>query len=51
VQSGNDLTTAAAEAGFADAAHFTRTFRATFGMAPSVVLPLISVVEVNQTSG
>ncbi|PID53099.1 MAG: hypothetical protein CSA58_03420 [Micrococcales bacterium] len=45
VQDGTDLTTAAATAGFADSAHFSRTFRKTFGLNPSQVLPLVSVAE------
>lgn len=45
VNDGTDLTTAAATAGFADSAHFSRTFRQTFGLAPSEVLPLITVAE------
>ena len=32
---GSSLTEAAHEAGFADSAHLSRTFRATFGIAPS----------------
>jgi AraC-like DNA-binding protein len=35
---GLSLTQAAHDAGFADAAHFTRTFRAMFGITPSSVL-------------
>lgn len=35
---GASLTAAAHDAGFADAAHFTRTFRAMFGLTPSEVL-------------
>ncbi len=45
VRDGSDLTTAAATAGFADSAHFSRTFRQTFGLAPSDVLPLITIAE------
>lgn len=45
VRDGSDLTTAAATAGFADSAHFSRTFRQTFGLAPSDVLPLITIDE------
>jgi AraC-like DNA-binding protein len=37
-QSGSDLTTSAIAAGFSDAAHFSRTFRAMFGLSPSLVL-------------
>lgn len=36
--SGSTLTTAAHSAGFSDLAHFTRTFRATFGIRPSALL-------------
>lgn len=35
---GVSLTQAAHDAGFADAAHLTRTFRATFGITPSSIL-------------
>ena len=37
---GSSLTDAAVEAGFADAAHFTRTFRGHFGIPPSALLKL-----------
>lgn len=40
LKAGHSLTTAAHEAGFADAAHFSRTFRRTFGFAPSKLLPV-----------
>lgn len=40
VTRGLPLTEAALDAGFADAAHFTRTFRRHFGIAPSVLLRL-----------
>lgn len=40
VRSGVDLTRAAIAAGFTDAAHFSRTFRAMFGLSPSLVLPV-----------
>ncbi len=42
---GYDLTGAAAVAGFADSAHFSRTFRRTFGLSPSEILPLVTVAE------
>ncbi|HLL22313.1 MAG TPA: AraC family transcriptional regulator [Kofleriaceae bacterium] len=42
-RAGRDLTTAAIEAGFSDGAHFSRTFRAMFGLAPSFVLPLVEI--------
>lgn len=35
---GRDLTQAAVEAGFSDAAHFSRTFRGMFGINPSSLL-------------
>ncbi|PRX51160.1 AraC family transcriptional regulator [Prauserella shujinwangii] len=35
---GGDLTTAAAEAGFASPSHFSDSFRAMFGLAPSALL-------------
>lgn len=38
VMRGASLTEAAHAAGFADAAHFTRTFRRHFGLAPSALL-------------
>lgn len=40
VMSGHSLTDAAVAAGFADAAHFTRTFRLHFGIAPKTLLGL-----------
>lgn len=40
---GADLTRAAVGAGFSDAAHFSRTFRAMFGLSPSLV---VSVAEI-----
>lgn len=45
VKAGADLTEAAAEAGFADSAHFSRVFRATFGLAPSTVLPHLEIAD------
>ncbi|MEE8059859.1 MAG: helix-turn-helix domain-containing protein [Pseudomonadales bacterium] len=38
VCAGMSFTTAATEAGFADAAHYSRTFRKMFGMKPSQIL-------------
>lgn len=38
MREGRSLTEAAHEAGFSDAAHFTRTFRRTFGFPPSRLL-------------
>ncbi|MCY1057679.1 AraC family transcriptional regulator [Nannocystis sp. SCPEA4] len=43
-QGGADLTGAAVAAGFSDAAHFSRTFRAMFGLSPSLVLPVAEVI-------
>lgn len=37
-QAGDDLTRAAVAAGFSDSAHLSRTFRAMFGLSPSLVL-------------
>ncbi|MGN6110274.1 MAG: helix-turn-helix domain-containing protein [Kofleriaceae bacterium] len=41
---GANLSQAAAAAGFADSAHLTRTFRATFGLSPSQLLPVVEIV-------
>lgn len=38
IEAGGNLTTAAAEAGFADSAHLTRVFRAHFGISPTQAL-------------
>ena len=38
VSCGADLTQAAHEGGFADSAHFSRTFKDTFGLTPSDAL-------------
>ena len=38
VLAGTDMTTAATNAGFADTAHFSRTFKAMFGMTPSQIM-------------
>lgn len=44
VDPGRNLTEAALEGAFADAAHFSRIFRQSFGMTPSSVLkPLVQV--------
>jgi AraC-like DNA-binding protein len=40
---GGDLTEAALAAGFSDAAHLSRTFRAMFGLSPSDVLPFLEI--------
>ncbi len=40
---GGDLTEAAVAAGFSDAAHLSRTFRAMFGLSPSLVLPFVEL--------
>lgn len=44
---GVTLTEAAHEAGFSDAAHFTRTFRRMFGFAPSTLLSAGVVIVVD----
>lgn len=44
VQSGSDLTHAAHEAGFSDAAHLSRTFRDMFGLSPSLLLTQVELV-------
>lgn len=41
IMSGHSLTDAAVEAGFADAAHFTRTFRRHFGIAPRTLAGMV----------
>lgn len=43
-QAGDDLTQAAVAAGFSDSAHLSRSFRAMFGLSPSLVLPLAELV-------
>jgi AraC-like DNA-binding protein len=43
VRDGGDLTRAAMDAGFADSAHFSRTFRETIGLSPSRVLPHLEI--------
>lgn len=40
VSQGKPLTDSAFDAGFADAAHFSRTFRRHFGISPRVLLQL-----------
>lgn len=42
---GASLSDAALDAGFSDAAHFTRTFRRTFGLAPSQVAGRLALME------
>lgn len=49
VQEGADLTTSAIEAGFADSAHLSRVFRGMFGLAPSLVLPHLEIVEAHSS--
>lgn len=44
VQGGSNLARAAHEAGFADAAHFTRTFRRMFGITPSEIAGVVEWV-------
>jgi AraC-like DNA-binding protein len=43
---GMSLTTAAEEAGFADSAHFSRSFRVMFGLTPSQILKRSRHVQV-----
>ena len=43
---GMSLTDAAEEAGFADSAHFSRTFRAMFGLTPSQILKRSQHVQI-----
>lgn len=43
-QAGNDLTNAAIAAGFSDSAHFSRTFKAMFGLSPSLVLSVAEII-------
>lgn len=43
---GMSLTDAAEEAGFADSAHFSRTFRAMFGITPSHILKRSRLVRI-----
>lgn len=43
VARGASLTTAAHEAGFADGAHFSRTFRRTFGFSPKALVEAADV--------
>jgi AraC-like DNA-binding protein len=43
-RAGDDLTRAAAAAGFSDSAHLSRTFRAMFGLSPSLVLPVAEIL-------
>lgn len=43
---GMSLTDAAGEAGFADSAHFSRTFRAMFGLTPSQILRRSKSVQI-----
>jgi AraC-like DNA-binding protein len=48
IANGATLTDAAHEAGFADGAHFSRTFQRQFGLAPVTVLPLLRGGQVTQ---
>jgi AraC-like DNA-binding protein len=43
-QAGHDLTRAAADAGFSDSAHLSRTFRRMFGISPSMFMPYVELV-------
>ena len=47
LKDGVNLTHAAHEAGFADSAHFSRTFKNMFGVAPSAFLSNMSEVKVH----
>jgi AraC-like DNA-binding protein len=40
---GFDLGASAIAAGFSDAAHFSRSFRAMFGLSPSLILPFVEI--------
>lgn len=44
LQAGASITTAAHDAGFADSAHFTRTFRRMFGIVPSDIAGVVDWV-------
>jgi len=46
ISSGSDLTKAAGQGGFSDSAHFSRVFRANFGLAPSAVLKNSRFIQV-----
>jgi len=46
ILSGSSLTMAAHQAGFADSAHFSRTFRQTFGLSPSEIFARSRNVQV-----
>lgn len=46
-RAGDDLTRAAAAAGFSDSAHLSRTFRAMFGLSPSLVLPVAEIFDLD----
>lgn len=43
-QRGANATEAALDAGFSDSAHLSRTFRAMFGLPPSLVLPRLEII-------
>lgn len=45
IAQGQDFTTAAHAGGFADSAHFSRTFKAMFGMAPSRLFAELALAE------
>ncbi len=46
VRAGGDLTSAAHAGGFADSAHFSRTFRETFGLSPSKLFKNSQFIQV-----
>ena len=46
IMEGSDLTEAAHMGGFSDSAHFSRTFRETFGLAPSALFKNSRIVQV-----
>ncbi|QZH69439.1 helix-turn-helix domain-containing protein [Mycolicibacterium farcinogenes] len=50
VADGHDLTRAAADAGFSDSAHLSRTFRSTFGLPPSAML-ILEIARVALATG
>ena len=51
VARGVPFSAAALQAGFSDAPHFTRTFRRTFGLAPSQVIGRIELMDKPKNPG